>query len=113
MKRQVKMITTEYYDKLFKPAYLSFVSHKGEIFPCGYLPVEAGNVRETAFGDIWQNSKLFSELRDVDLLEGKCGICQFKSLCSGCRARAYGVTANYLAEEPFCAYEPETREVVI
>jgi heme b synthase len=90
-----------------------FVSHKGEVFPCGYLPVEAGNVRQTHFRDIWQDSALFAELRNPDLLGGKCGVCQFKNLCSGCRARAYGVTGDYLAEEPFCAYQPETREVVL
>ncbi|MBZ0300914.1 MAG: radical SAM protein [Anaerolineae bacterium] len=90
-----------------------FISHRGEVFPCGYLPIEAGNVRQQAFGDIWQNSELFAELRNPDLLEGKCGVCQFKSLCSGCRARAYGMTGNYLAEEPFCAYEPTTREIVL
>ncbi len=89
-----------------------FVSHRGEVFPCGYLPVEAGNVRQQEFGTIWQSSALFQELRDPDLLEGKCGICQFKTLCSGCRARAYGVTGNYLAEEPFCAYEPQTRQII-
>jgi radical SAM protein with 4Fe4S-binding SPASM domain len=89
-----------------------FVSHRGEVFPCGYLPVEAGNVRREPFGDIWQGSPLFAQMRDADLLEGKCGACQFKSLCSGCRARAYGVTGNYLAEEPFCAYEPATRQIV-
>ena len=90
-----------------------FVSHRGEVFPCGYLPVEAGSVREQEFGDIWQNSRLFQELRDPDLLEGKCGACQFKTVCGGCRARAYGMTGNYLAEEPFCAYQPETRQVVV
>lgn len=89
-----------------------FVSHRGEVFPCGYLPVEAGSVRREPFGDIWQNSALFNELRNPDLLEGKCGVCQFKSLCSGCRARAYGITGNYLAEEPFCAYEPTSRTVL-
>ena len=86
-----------------------FVSHRGEVFPCGYLPVEAGNVQRQAFGDIWQDSKLFAEMRDPDLLEGKCGYCQFKKVCSGCRARSFGVTGNYLAEEPFCAYEPVDR----
>ncbi|MBI5668061.1 MAG: radical SAM protein [Chloroflexi bacterium] len=90
-----------------------FVSHRGEVFPCGYLPLEAGNVRREDFGSIWQSSPLFTELRNPDVLEGKCGICQFKTLCSGCRARAYGVTGNYLAEEPFCAYQPETREVIL
>jgi heme b synthase len=91
---------------------VTFVSHKGEIFPCGYLPVEAGNVRTETFGNIWQNSELFAQLRDPDALEGKCGACHFKSLCSGCRARAYGVTGNYLAEEPFCAYDPTTRTII-
>jgi heme b synthase len=90
-----------------------FVSHRGEIFPCGYLPVEAGNVRRATFGSIWQDSPLFSQLRDPEQLEGKCGICQFKSLCSGCRARAYGVSGNYMAEEPFCAYEPASREIMV
>jgi heme b synthase len=83
-----------------------FVSHRGEVFPCGYLPVEAGNVRQQNFGDIWETSPLFAEMRDPDLLTGKCGVCQFKSLCSGCRARAYGMTGDYLAEEPFCVYQP-------
>ncbi len=90
-----------------------FISHRGEVFPCGYLPVEAGNVRREQFGDIWQNSTLFAELRDPALLGGKCGVCQFKTLCSGCRARAYGMMGDYLAEEPFCAYQPETRSVTL
>lgn len=90
---------------------VTFISHRGEVFPCGYLPVEAGNVRRQSFGEIWQDSPLFAQLRDPELLEGKCGICQFKTLCSGCRARSYGITGNYLAEEPFCAYEPETRTI--
>lgn len=83
-----------------------FVSHRGEIFPCGYLPLEAGNIREQAFQQIWESSPLFAELRDPDLLEGKCGLCEFKRVCSGCRARAYGTTMEYLGEEPFCLYEP-------
>lgn len=86
-----------------------FVSHRGEVFPCGYLPVEAGNIRRDDFGHIWQHSPLFAELRDPDLLGGKCGKCQFKALCSGCRARAYGMNGDYLAEEPFCVYEPDAR----
>jgi heme b synthase len=88
-----------------------FVSHRGQVFPCGYLPVEAGNIRQQSFGDVWQNSRLFAEMRDPELLAGKCGECQFKSLCGGCRARAYGMAGDYLAEEPFCAYEPATRTV--
>ena len=83
-----------------------FISHRGELFPCGYLPLEAGNLREQPFGDIWQNAPLFASLRDPDMLEGNCGICDFKRVCSGCRARAYGMTGNHLGEEPFCTYEP-------
>jgi AdoMet-dependent heme synthase len=83
-----------------------FVSHRGEVFPCGYLPVEAGNIRQQPFRQIWENSSLFNELRDPDLLEGKCGLCEFKKLCGGCRARSYGMAQGYLGEEPFCTYEP-------
>ena len=83
-----------------------FVSHRGEVFPCGYLPVEAGNTRQQPFQQIWESSPLFAELRDPDLLEGKCGLCEFKRVCGGCRARAYGTTLEYLGEEPFCTYEP-------
>lgn len=85
---------------------VAFISHRGEVFPCGYLPVEAGNIRVDDFGDIWENSPLFAEMRNPELLGGKCGICSFKHLCSGCRARAYGTTGDYLAEEPFCEYQP-------
>lgn len=83
-----------------------FVSHRGEIFPCGYLPLEAGNIRRQPFREIWEDSSLFAELRDPDLLGGKCGLCEFKRVCGGCRARAFGMTAEYLGEEPFCTYEP-------
>jgi radical SAM protein with 4Fe4S-binding SPASM domain len=89
-----------------------FVSHRGEVFPCGYLPLEAGNIRSQPFREIWEGAPLFAELRDPDLLGGKCGLCEFKRVCSGCRARAYGMTGEYLGEEPFCTYEPQsiTRE---
>lgn len=83
-----------------------FISHRGEVFPCGYLPVEAGNIRRQPFRAIWEGSPLFAELRDPDLLGGKCGLCEFKRVCGGCRARAYGMTGEYLGEEPFCTYEP-------
>lgn len=83
-----------------------FVSHKGEVFPCGYLPVLAGNVREKSFKEIWEDPSIWKGLRDTDLLEGKCGICEFKNICLGCRARAYYETGNFLAEEPYCIYEP-------
>ncbi|HEY7676040.1 MAG TPA: radical SAM protein [Candidatus Methylomirabilis sp.] len=86
-----------------------FVSHKGEVFPCGYLPVEAGNVRAAPFGSIWRLSPVFASLRDPDCLDGKCGACEFVHICSGCRARAYYATGDYLAEEPFCVYEPRRK----
>lgn len=83
-----------------------FVSHRGEVFPCGYLPVEAGNLHRQPFREIWESSPLFAELRNPALLGGKCGLCEFRQVCSGCRARAFGMTGQYLGEEPFCTYEP-------
>ena len=86
-----------------------FVSHEGDVFPCGYLPTPAGNVRRQDFGEIWRNSPLFAELRDPTRLTGKCGHCEFKMVCSGCRARAFYQFGDYLAEEPYCAFEPKRR----
>ena len=87
-----------------------FISHKGQVYPCGYLPLEAGNLRRQNFTDVWQHSPLFTSLRDVGNLKGKCGACEFKNVCEGCRARAYGCTGDYLAEEPFCLYTPRGYE---
>lgn len=87
-----------------------FVSHEGEVFPCGYLPIAAGNVRVENFADIWKDNKLFSDLRNPDQLTGKCGHCEYKLVCSGCRARAYYEFNNYMAEEPYCAYEPTAKD---
>lgn len=84
-----------------------FISHKGDIFPCGYLPVKAGNIKDTPFASIWKGSHIFENLRNPDLLGGKCGICEYKYICEGCRARAYSQTGDYLAEEPFCIYTPD------
>jgi radical SAM protein with 4Fe4S-binding SPASM domain len=86
---------------------ICFVSHTGEVFPCGYLPVSAGNVRRQTMREIWNDSAVFAKLRDVDQLEGKCGLCEFKKVCLGCRARAYYASGNYMAEEPYCVYEPK------
>lgn len=83
-----------------------FVSHKGEVFPCGYFPVQAGNIRQESFKDIYQESSLFKTLRDPSKLVGKCAICEYKETCFGCRARAYGASGNYMAAEPFCVYRP-------
>ena len=83
-----------------------FISHQGEVFPCGYLPLAAGDLKKDRFHDVWEQAPVFASLRQPNLLEGKCGLCEFKHVCLGCRARAYGMTGNYLAEEPFCIYQP-------
>ena len=83
-----------------------FISNKGEVYPCGYLPLEAGNLRHQGFAEVWNESPLFDSLRDLGNLKGKCGACEFLNICEGCRARAYGCTGDYLAEEPFCLYTP-------
>lgn len=84
-----------------------FVSHVGEVFGCGFLPVTAGNLRERPFPEVYRESALFQELRDYEALEGKCGACEYKVLCGGCRARALAAYDSYLGEEPFCTYEPK------
>ncbi|MBI1746512.1 MAG: radical SAM protein [Acidobacteria bacterium] len=85
---------------------ICFISHKGEVNPCGYLPILAGDLRRDSFADIWRDSSIFEQLRDMNNLTGKCGLCEFKHICEGCRARAFAATGDYLAEEPFCVYEP-------
>ena len=88
-----------------------FISHEGEIYPCGYLPVIAGDLRKQTFADIWENSTVFHELRDTSGLKGKCGCCEFRNVCMGCRARAYAATGDFMDEEPFCVYQPRTQSL--
>jgi radical SAM protein with 4Fe4S-binding SPASM domain len=83
-----------------------FVSYRGDVMPCGYFPVVAGSVREQPLEEIYHRSPLFQTLRDLDRLEGKCGVCEFRRVCGGCRARAYSLTGNTMAEEPYCVYQP-------
>jgi radical SAM protein with 4Fe4S-binding SPASM domain len=83
-----------------------FVSHQGDVFPCGYLPVSSGNVKDKPLPAIWRDSPVFAGLRDDSQLEGKCGICEYKKVCMGCRARAFASVGDYLAEEPNCGYVP-------
>jgi heme b synthase len=87
-----------------------FISHRGIVQPCGYLDLNCGNVRQTSFADIWSDSKIFSSLRNYDNLKGKCGYCEFKNVCGGCRARAHEATGDYLTEEPLCNYQPRRKE---
>jgi radical SAM protein len=83
-----------------------FVGHTGDIYPSGFLPVKAGNVRQDSLVEVYRNSSLFRILRDADQREGKCGICEYRKLCGGSRSRAYALTGNYLAEDPRCVYQP-------
>ena len=87
-----------------------FISHQGQVYPCGYLPVLAGDLRRQTFSEIWENSVVFAQLRETENLKGKCGRCEFRNICMGCRARAYAATGDYLDEEPFCIYEPRAAE---
>ena len=83
-----------------------FISYDGIIQPCGYLELNCGDLKETSFDKIWKDSKIFNELRDFSNYKGKCGRCEYRNFCGGCRARAYESTGDYLAEEPLCAYQP-------
>jgi heme b synthase len=83
-----------------------FISHVGRVQPCGFLDLDCGNVIEQPFSKIWKESEIFNNLRDFSALKGKCGKCQYKRVCGGCRARAYEKTGDYMAEEPLCSYEP-------
>ena len=84
-----------------------FISHVGRVQTCGFLDVDCGDITKQTFKDVWDNSSVFNKLRDFKNLESKCGICEFKGVCGGCRARAYEATGNYLEEEPLCSYLPK------
>lgn len=83
-----------------------FISHTGEIFPSGFLPVSAGNIRSDDLVDVYRDSPLFRQLRDRSQLKGKCGVCEYLPVCGGSRARAYALTGDWLEAEPFCAHVP-------
>lgn len=83
-----------------------FVSHVGEVYPSGFLPVGVGNVRQEGLVDIYRHSPLLRSLRDADQLTGKCGDCPFRLICGGSRARAYAATGDPLASDPLCIYQP-------
>jgi radical SAM protein with 4Fe4S-binding SPASM domain len=84
-----------------------FISHTGEVFPSGFLPLTAGNIRRQPLASIYCDSPLFRGLRDTAQLEGKCGHCEFKEVCGGSRSRAYALTGDPMAEEPCCSYIPK------
>ena len=84
-----------------------FVSHIGKVYPSGFLPLEGGDVRLQPLGEIYRESPVFKQLRDLSQLKGKCGACEFKEICGGSRARAYAVSGDLLGEEPCCIYQPK------
>jgi AdoMet-dependent heme synthase len=85
---------------------IALIDVDGNVLPCSYFPKPAGNIRTKSFKEIWEKSELFKELRDFKKYKGKCGSCEYVTVCGGCRARAYAVHGDYLAEEPFCGYMP-------
>ena len=85
----------------------AFVSHVGKVQICGFLEVECGDIRKEPFSRIWETSPVFLEMRNEDGYGGRCGVCEFRKVCGGCRARAFAMTGDYLAEEPYCTYEPK------
>lgn len=88
----------------------AFVSHTGEMYPSGFLPKPAGNVRSDSLVDLYRDSPLFEELQDSDALKGKCGACEFRNVCGGSRSRAYAATGDPLESDPLCPYVPEGYE---
>jgi radical SAM protein len=107
-----------YQDGLNRPAKavndgngFCFISHIGDVCPSGFLPLPAGNVRQRPVAEIYRDSSLFRSLRDPEQLKGKCGRCEFREVCGGSRARAYGLTGDYLESDPSCVYEPAASSV--
>jgi AdoMet-dependent heme synthase len=83
-----------------------FISHQGIVQPCGFLQLTCGDITKQSFSEIWNKSEQFLKLRDYDTLEGKCGGCEYRKVCGGCRARAFEATGDFMAEEPLCSYQP-------
>lgn len=86
--------------------YYCRISPEGELTPCPYLPVSVGNLKDESFVKLWNESETFHNLRNRDMLQGKCGACEFREVCGGCRARAYATNGNYLAADESCEYQP-------
>lgn len=117
LRDQLEKIVAEYgltpREKIFRtPMHINagngfvFISRRGDVFPSGFMPVSVGNVKEKSLVDIYRDAPLFKDLRDTSKYEGNCGLCEFVGVCGGSRSRAYAVTGDPLAQEPFCTYEP-------
>lgn len=83
-----------------------FVSHRGDVYPSGFLPLAAGNVRRDQLVELYRDSEIFCRLRDADSLRGKCGRCEYRWICGGSRARAFAMTGDPMAADPLCAFVP-------
>lgn len=108
-----KNFHTKYFTAITKGCLAAkeilFISSSGEVYPCGYMPISAGNIRKDDIESIWKNSELFNNLRHLENLKGKCLKCEFKFNCGGgCRARAYAQAGDYLEEDPYCLYSAQT-----
>jgi radical SAM protein len=88
-----------------------FISHIGDVFPSGFLPMKAGNVKKESIVDIYRSSELFTSLRDNRNLKGKCGVCEFRELCGGSRSRAWSLTGDIFESDPTCTYQPKALAV--
>ena len=86
--------------------HYSRISPEGNLTPCPFIEETVGNLKTSSFKDLWQNAPLMVQLRNRNQLEGRCGTCEFSAMCSGCRARAFAETGNYMAQDPSCDYEP-------
>ena len=84
-----------------------FISHRGDVQPCGYLEVFCGSIRKQSLQDIWENSEIFKGFRDFSQYKGRCGHCEYIQVCGGCRARAFSKYGDFMAEEPLCLYHPK------
>jgi len=83
-----------------------FISHVGQVQPCGYLELDCGNIKKTPFPEIWRTSEQFRQFRTKEEYDGKCGVCEYHNVCGGCRARGYSMSGDHMAEEPLCSYTP-------
>ena len=90
-----------------------FISHLGEVFPSGFLPLPAGNIRRQPLAEIYRRAPLFRQLRDTSNLKGKCGICEFREICGGSRSRAFALTGDPFEADPSCIYQPRTVQACV
>lgn len=85
---------------------ICLINVDGDVMPCSYFSLPAGNIKKQSFREIWENSELFKNLRDFSSYKGRCGVCEYVNVCGGCRARAYCLKEDYMEEDPYCKYIP-------